>query len=98
MDSHRLCTVYTNVVEYPEYRNIGPSYHSNTDSTCSNAETVYIEAPDTEPVYMEPPNMQPPNMQPPNIEPPNVQPPNEESQPKCNHSNSGLAQHGTAQH
>ena len=46
---------YTNVVEYPEYRNIGPTYHSSADSTCSNAETIYIEPPDTEPVYMEPP-------------------------------------------
>ena len=37
-------TVYgnTNVVEYPEYRNIGPSNHSDTDSTCGNAETIYI--------------------------------------------------------
>ena len=31
---------YTNVVEYPEYRNIGPTYHSNTDSRCGNAENI----------------------------------------------------------
>ena len=69
---------YTNVVEYHDYRNTESTYYSNSDSTFGNAETIYIEAPNTEHIYMEPPNMEPPNMEPPNMETPNMETPNME--------------------
>ena len=67
---------YTNVVEYPENRNMGPVYYSNSASMCSNAETM--EGPRTEHIYMEPLNLEPPNMEPSNLEPSNMETPNME--------------------
>ena len=46
-----LETGYTQVVDYPEYRNIGPIYQAS--SSCST-EPVYTEPPTTEHIYTEP--------------------------------------------